>query len=117
MQEKIVFNGTEYDGVDAMPPDVRKQYEHVMTLLGGERAQLGNLLDKELAQRKIVNVTTRVVVNGKEYHGPTPGLSDPLAQYVTSGNAPSDTGERGGYGKILLGAVIGALVAWWFLKK
>jgi len=27
MTQKIVVNGTEYDSPDAMPPDVRRQYE------------------------------------------------------------------------------------------
>ncbi len=117
MPDKIVFNGVEYDGVDAMPADVRKQYEDVIKLFDGERSQLGNLLENELAQRKIVNVKTRIIVNGKEYHGSTPGIPDHLSHYVTSGNAVPESGERGGYGKILLGVAIGAFVAWWFLKK
>jgi len=36
---KIVFNGKEYDRVDAMPPDVRKEYEVALETLrksGGE---------------------------------------------------------------------------------
>ena len=30
MQTKIVFNGTEYDTLDAMPPDVRRAFEQAM---------------------------------------------------------------------------------------
>jgi len=33
---KIVLNGQEYDGVDQMPPDVRRQYEEMMDRLGGD---------------------------------------------------------------------------------
>jgi hypothetical protein len=34
MSQKIVFNGTEYASPDAMPDDVRQQYEHILGLLG-----------------------------------------------------------------------------------
>jgi hypothetical protein len=72
MSGKIVFEGREYDGVDAMPPEVRRQYEAVLILL---REQSGGKLNSLLMSdpvRKIFNVTTtverRIVVNGKEFH-------------------------------------------------
>ena len=34
MSLKIVFNGAEYDSVDAMPPDVRRTYEQAMARVG-----------------------------------------------------------------------------------
>jgi len=72
MSQKIVFNGQEYDGVDAMPPAVRRQYEDVMRLVRGEdRAKLESLVEPG-SQSKVIKVTTnvrtRIVVNGKEYH-------------------------------------------------
>jgi len=36
MNQKIVFNGVEYTGPDAMPAAVREQYERVLSLLGDE---------------------------------------------------------------------------------
>jgi hypothetical protein len=72
MSEKIVFDGREYDGVDAMPPEVRRQYEALLSVV---RERSGSKLDALLLSglvRKIFNVTTtvqaRIVVNGKEFH-------------------------------------------------
>ena len=69
MTEKIVSIGQEFDSVDAMPADVRKQYEDVMRLLADSGQAPPHGLD---AIRKILsvktNVSTRIVVNGKEYH-------------------------------------------------
>ena len=72
MSQKIVFNGQEYDGVDAMPPAVRRQYEDVMRLVRGEdRVKVESLVEAG-SQSKVIKVTTnvrtRIVVNGKEYH-------------------------------------------------
>src|SRR5260370_22067747 len=33
MSEKIVFDGREYDGVDAIPPEGRRQYEALLSVL------------------------------------------------------------------------------------
>src|SRR2546422_5031761 len=33
MTQKIVVNGTEYDSPDAMPPDVRRQYQRALQLV------------------------------------------------------------------------------------
>jgi hypothetical protein len=48
VKTKIRFNGQEYTGVEAMPPDVRQAYEQALT-----RAQ--------------VHRTTKVVFNGQTY--------------------------------------------------
>lgn len=71
MSEKIVFNGREYDGVDAMPAEVRRQYEAVLSLVREQSGgKLASLLESGAA-RKILKVTTtvhrRIVVNGKEF--------------------------------------------------
>ena len=34
MSPKIVFNGKEYDGVESMPAEVRREYEAVLGALG-----------------------------------------------------------------------------------
>jgi len=71
MTDKIVFNGQEYDGVDAMPADVRKQYENVMRLLSdSDRSELETRVQGGVGRRIVnvkANVRTRIVVNGKEY--------------------------------------------------
>ena len=66
MSSRIVFNGQEYPSVDAMPADVRKQYDDVMRLLadaGGGAG--GGTIGKVMNVLKSTNVTIRV--NGKEY--------------------------------------------------
>jgi len=72
MSQKIVFNGQEYDSVDAMPPAVRRQYEDVMRLVRGEDGGKVESLVEPGSLSKVVKVTTkvrtRIVVNGKEYH-------------------------------------------------
>ena len=68
MSQKIVFNGQEYDGVDAMPPAVRRQYEDVMRLVRGEVESLVEPGSQSKVIKVTTNVRTRIVVNGKEYH-------------------------------------------------
>jgi hypothetical protein len=64
---KIVLNGKEYDGVESMPPDVRKDYETVLESLqatGGDEV-LSLLRSGEHAN---IKATFReIVVNGKSY--------------------------------------------------
>jgi hypothetical protein len=68
MPPKVVFNGTEYDSVDAMPADVRAEYERVLGLLTPEqRAKLDPATSHAGAIRMNVNVRTRFKVGGKEY--------------------------------------------------
>jgi len=67
MSQKIVFNGQEYDGVDAMPPAVRRQYEDVMRLVRGEVESLVVPGSQSTVIKVTTNVRTRIVVNGKEY--------------------------------------------------
>lgn len=69
MSTKIVLNGKEYDGIDAMPPDVRRDYEAVLESLkntGGE--EVLSLLER--GDRTSIKATFReIVVNGKRYGG------------------------------------------------
>jgi hypothetical protein len=71
MGEKIEFNGREYDGIDAMPPDVRRQYEAVLTLVREEIGwKLSSLLESGPLRKlfKIsATVNRRIVLNGKEF--------------------------------------------------
>jgi phage-related protein len=70
MSQRIVVNGVEYDSPDAMPPDVRRQYETALAAL----QQLGEGTAKKTVQSVPgglkINVTTRRVqynVDGKSY--------------------------------------------------
>ena len=62
-----MLNGKEYDGIEAMPPDVRKDYEAVLESLkntGGE--EVLSLLER--GERTSIKATFReIVVNGRTY--------------------------------------------------
>jgi hypothetical protein len=65
---KITFNGKEYDGVDAMPPDVRQDYEVLLESLkstGGE--EILSLLKGDPARASVKATFREIVVNGKKY--------------------------------------------------
>ncbi len=78
MSVKIVFNGTEYDGVEAMPPDVRRAYEAALESLGKAGGEtLASLLKDGSgggaggAGGASIKATFReIVVNGKKYGSP-----------------------------------------------
>ena len=70
MSLKIVFNGKEYDNVDAMPPDVRKEYEVVLETLrksGGEEILTVLQRDMGVTGTHIKATHREIVVNGKKY--------------------------------------------------
>ena len=68
MLSKISFNGVDYDGVDAMPAEVRQEYEKVLALLSPEdRARLEQREAGAAPLKLRLNVHTRVKVGGKEY--------------------------------------------------
>jgi hypothetical protein len=64
MTQRVVVNGVEYDSLDAMPPDVRQQYERAVNALKHIGEQAGDVK---------VNVTTHVrySINGKTYESPS----------------------------------------------
>jgi hypothetical protein len=67
---KIVFNGKEYDNVDAMPPDVRKEYEVALETLrksGGEEILTVLQRDMGVSGTHIKATFREIVVNGKKY--------------------------------------------------
>jgi len=67
---KIVFNGKEYDSVDAMPPDVRKEYEVALEALrksGGEEILSVLQRDMGVSGTHIKATFREIVVNGKKY--------------------------------------------------
>jgi len=75
MSVKIVFNGTEYDGVENMPPDVRRAYETALESLGKAGGEtLASLLKDGsgggaggAGGARIKATFREIVVNGKKY--------------------------------------------------
>lgn len=67
MSVKIVFNGTEYDGIDAMPPDVRTAYEAALESLGKAGGETLASLLKQGGGASIKATFRQIVVNGKKY--------------------------------------------------
>ena len=66
----IEFNGQKYSSVEAMPPEVRREYEKAMEML--KRVERGGLADFPMAngqtkQRVVVSELT-ITVDGKTYH-------------------------------------------------
>lgn len=60
---KIVFNGVEYDGVDAMPPDARRTFERLFP--DEDRDGVPDLLQR--ARANVGAQTTTYEVNGRSY--------------------------------------------------
>jgi hypothetical protein len=65
---KIVFNGKEYDGIEAMPPEVRREYERVLGALGApDRAQVDSAVGQGAELKVNVSLHRKYKVNGVEY--------------------------------------------------
>jgi hypothetical protein len=141
---KIVFNGTEYDSVDAMPPDVRKEYEVALETLrksGGE--EILSVLQRGVGVTgSHIKATFReIVVNGKKYDSVDAMPPDvrrtyeqAMARVAPSGAAvrppvapvarairPPPSGEEaalrgGGLWRPVLWIGVGAAAAWWLLR-
>ena len=65
-----MFNGKQYDSVDAMPPDVRKEYEVALVTLrksGGEEILSVLQRDMGVSGTHIKATFREIVVNGKKY--------------------------------------------------
>lgn len=146
MSQKIVFNGQEYDGVDAMPPEVRREYEAVLRMVRVE-AGVGKLdfLVRWSPVRNILNITTtvqrRIVVNGKEFKGVDEMPAEVRAAYERAlaqaggGVTPAgdqahsppkafrppplleDDDRRGVLRRIATWVVIALLIALWLFRK
>ncbi|HTX91426.1 MAG TPA: hypothetical protein VMC09_09430 [Anaerolineales bacterium] len=69
VRTKIRFNGREYDGVEAMPSEVRKAYDE---LLAKARASQGSVQFK---------TSTKVTFNGTEYASPDEMPAEVRSQY------------------------------------
>jgi hypothetical protein len=140
---KIVFNGAEYDSVEAMPPDVRAQYEKVLESLkktGGD--EVLSALQRVSSggggslSGTIKTTYKEIVVNGKKYGsvGEMPPdvrrlYEDALGRAGASPGRPSsgalrpppvvedDQRRSGGILRILLWMALGAAIALWLVRR
>jgi hypothetical protein len=57
MHSKIIFNGTEYENIDAMPPDIRQLYEKALGVaeggIGSSLADVPGLGDEMLRKAHV----------------------------------------------------------------
>jgi hypothetical protein len=125
MSDKIVFNGQEFDGVEAMPADLRKQYEDVMRLLAdsGQAPAGGTGPVRRIFSVK-TNFHTRVFVNKKEYKSVDelpPELRSEYERAVGSGGQgnPESRPEVALPVRQILLILLGAVFigAWWFMRR
>jgi hypothetical protein len=63
---KIIFNGQEYDGVERMPPDIRRRYLEVVDMLGDANGDgVPDVLQGP--ESRAVAVKESIIYNGREY--------------------------------------------------
>ena len=150
MSLKIVFNGKEYDSVDAMPPDVRKEYEVALETLrksGGEEILSVLQRDMGVSGTHIKATYREIVVNGKKYDSveamspdvrrayeqamarlapgggaarrpPVAPVPGPAARAIRPPPMVEDAEPRGGgLWRIPFWIAVGAVVAWWLLRR
>jgi len=138
MTRKIVVNGTEYDSPEAMPPEVRRQYEQAMQLVQDVAKGAGpqGTTEKTVATTRdgvAVKVQTKQVkytVDGKTYDDPSQlppevrarveqalhgaeklELRDQAPREVRVVDVVTETHSRAWVPRILWWLVIGGLVA------
>ncbi len=108
-----MFNGKEYDSVDAMPPDVRKEYEVALETLrksGGE--EILSLLQRDMG---VTGAHIKDTVRESGGAGRPPVA--PAARAVRPPPIRDDSAARGGgLWRILFWIAVGALGAWWLLR-
>ena len=149
MSLKIVFNGQEYDSVDAMPPDVRKEYNVALETLrksGGEEILSVLQRDMGVSGTHIKATIREIVVNGRKYDSVDamppdvrrvyeqamarvapdgaavrpPVARAPTARAIRPPPIVEDTEPQGGGGglwRIPFWIAVGALTAWWLLRR
>jgi hypothetical protein len=78
----IVFNGKEYDGVESMPDDVRREYESALGALGeADRAKVESALGHGAKFKMDVTVHRRFRIGGTEYDSVDAMPADVRAAY------------------------------------
>jgi hypothetical protein len=145
MSPKIVFNGNEYDGVESMPAEVRREYESALGALGAaDREKVESALGHGTRVKVNVAVHRKYRINGKEYDSveampadvraafertlaANPSLADTTATRVATPSSvaiPSsppaiDPGDsaRGARLRIAVWVVAGLIVLFWLLLR
>jgi hypothetical protein len=110
---KIVFNGAEYDSVEAMPPDVRAQYEQVLESLkktGGDEV----LSALQRVSSGSGGLSGTIKTTYKE--GASPGRP-PSGAFRPPTVVQDDQRRSGGILRILLWMAIGAAIALWLVRR
>jgi hypothetical protein len=111
---KIVFNGAEYDSVEAMPPDVRAQYEKVLESLkqtGGDEV-LSAL--QRVSSGSGASLSGTIKTTYKE--GASPGRP-PSGAFRPPPVVEDDQPRSGGILRILLWMALGAAIALWLVRR
>jgi hypothetical protein len=140
MSTRIVFNGQTYDGVEAMPPDVRAKYQAILDALGDDdRAKLESAMGSGAGLKINTTVRRRIRVNGKDYDSVDAMPSDVRAMYERAmagkpgeatvvNTAPSGllpgrppaidaADSRAGLARVLLVVAAGLAVLIWLLTR
>jgi hypothetical protein len=73
MQNKIIFNGKEYNNLDEMPPDARRAYEAAMgqfndMFADSDRDGLPDIFENIPSSSVQVFSTSKIFFDGKEYN-------------------------------------------------
>ena len=74
MTTRIIFNGQEYQSLDAMPPEVRQAYDQLIKQLAdADHDGIPDILQHGADAKLLGNIQlshTRITVNGKTYETP-----------------------------------------------
>jgi hypothetical protein len=92
---KIIFNGREYESMEAMLPEVRAQYQSLMQLVGGDANNNGipDVLEKGSLCGSKAMVQERIIFNGQEYQSVEQLPPDVRAQVARMHKASPLQGE------------------------
>ncbi len=121
MIRKFVVNGTEYDSPDAMPPDVRREYERALRLVAdmGKGAGPSGTTDKTVETRQN-GVSVKVHTTYDDLAQLPPEVRARVEQALQQDgrlrdtrvvNVQSEFGSSGRVPRLVWWLVIGALVA------
>ena len=136
MIRKIVVNGTEYDSPDAMPPDVRAEYERALRLVqdigrsGGLPGKTEQTVEtmRDGVSIKVRTKQVKYTVDGKTYDDPAQLSPDVRARVEQAlqqdgrlrdtqiANVSSEVESRSGVPRIVWWLLLGALAGWLLLR-